>query len=184
MATLNILTICGSLRSGSVNKAIAATLPELAPKDMSFSTAPSFADLPLYNADVQGAEGFPDAVMHLAEAIRAADAVIIVSPEYNFSVPGALKNAIDWVSRVPEQPLKDKPVALQSAAAGALGGARMQYHLRQIMVFLEAMVLTKPEVFVTFGAKKVQDGRLVDEAARKAVADQLAKFQEFATKFG
>lgn len=176
---MNILTMCGSLRSASLNKAIEATLPELAPDGMSFQSAPSFAEFPLYDADLQGRDGFPDGVRALADAVRHADGVIIVSPEYNYSVPGALKNAIDWVSRVPNQPFKHKPVALQSAAAGALGGSRMQYHLRQVMVFLEATVLAKPEVFVTFGAKKVENGRLVDEASRKAVADQLVGFQDF-----
>ena len=104
---------------------------------MKLTEAPSFRGFPLYDADLQ-AKGFPPDVTALADAIRAADAVIIITPEYNYSIPGALKNAIDWVSRLPDQPFKEKPVAIQSATGGPLGGARMQYHLRQAMIFLNA----------------------------------------------
>src|SRR4051812_28230539 len=96
---LNVLTICGSLRKESYNAALARALPGLASAGMSITAAPSFASFPLYNADVQNTIGFPADVNALADAIRAADGVIIVSPEYNWSIPGALKNAIDWVSR-------------------------------------------------------------------------------------
>ena len=99
-------------------------LPALAPADMKLTEAPSFRGFPLYDADLQ-AQGFPPDVIALADAIRAADAVIIITPEYNYSIPGALKNAIDWVSRLPDQPFKEKPVAIQSATGGLLGGARM-----------------------------------------------------------
>src|SRR4051812_30147527 len=118
---LNVLVICGSLRKGSFNAALARALPGLAPAGMTFKIAPSLGDIPLYNADVQDA-GHPPSVVALAEAIRAADGVIIVSPEYNWSVPGVVKNAIDWVSKVKDQPFMNKPFALQSAAGGLLGG--------------------------------------------------------------
>ena len=101
MATLNILSICGSLRKGSFNAMVQRLLPSLAPDGMTIKPAPSFADFPLYNADVQNSTGFPAPVKALADAIRAADGVIFCSPEYNFSIPGGLKNAIDWVSRLP-----------------------------------------------------------------------------------
>jgi chromate reductase, NAD(P)H dehydrogenase (quinone) len=127
---LKVLVICGSLRKGSYNAALTRALPALAPPEMTLITAPSFAAFPFYNADVQDASGFPAPVTELAEAIRAADGVLFVTPEYNWSIPGVLKNAIDWVSRMKDQPFKDKPVAIQSASQGPLGGARMQYHLR------------------------------------------------------
>jgi chromate reductase len=184
MAGHSILTICGSLRKGSLNQMIINTLPELAPEGMTFVDAPPIGEMPLYNADIQNNAGFPQSVTALADAIRAADGVIFVSPEYNYSVPGVLKNAIDWVSRVPEQPFKNKPVAMQSASGGMLGGARMQYHLRQIMVFVDALAMNKPEVFVTFAAKKVdaEAGRITDEASRDVIRDQLAGFAQFIEK--
>ncbi len=132
----NVLTICGSLRKGSYNHMLANLLPGLAPAGMTIKASPSI-EMPLYNSDVQ-AQGFPPAATALAEAIRAADGVIIVSPEYNWTIPGGLKNAIDWVSRVKDQPFVNKPIALQSCSMGILGGARMQYHMRQSMVFLDA----------------------------------------------
>jgi chromate reductase len=179
--TLNVLVICGSLRKGSFNRMIANTLSDLAPPEMTITDAPPIGAIPLYDADLQAGHGFPAAVIALGDAVRAADAVILVSPEYNFSVPGVLKNAIDWISRLPDQPFKSKPVALQSAAAGMLGGARMQYHLRQILVFLEADVFTKPEVFVTFAKTKVDEaaGRLTDPDARKVITDQLSAFSAY-----
>lgn len=179
--TLNVLVICGSLRNGSLNNAVANTLPELAPPHMTIREAPRFDAFPHYSADLHHATVFPPQVLALAEAIRAADGVIIVSPEYNFSVPGALKNAIDWVSRTKDQPFKEKPVAMQSASGGPLGAARMQYHLRQIFVFLEAFVFTRPEVFVSFAATKIDDkaGKLVDEPTREIIKAQLALFAKF-----
>ena len=139
---LNVITIAGSLRKGSFNAALARQLPKWAPEGMSITEAPSWADLPTYNADDQNATGFPATATTLADAIRAADGVMIVSPEYNYGVPGGLKNAIDWLSRIKDQPFKDKPVAIQSVAGGPLGGGRVQYQWRQIMVFLEALVFT------------------------------------------
>jgi chromate reductase, NAD(P)H dehydrogenase (quinone) len=180
----NALVICGSLRQGSFNRAIANSLPELAPAGLKILEAPDISAIPHYNADVQNDDGFPPSVTALADAVRAADGVIFVSPEYNFSVPGVLKNAIDWVSRVPNQPFKNKPVAIQSGAIGMLGGARMQYHLRQILVFLEAIAFTKPEVFVSFARDKVdaQTHTLTDQAARKVIASQLEEFETFITR--
>jgi len=126
MADLNVLTICGSLRRGSFNAMVQRALPSLAPDGMALKPAPSFAEFPLYNADIQNSTGFPGPVNVLADAIRAADGLIFCTPEYNFGIPGGLKNAIDWVSRLPNQPFAGKPVALQSASAGPLGGAREQ----------------------------------------------------------
>ncbi|KAE9847145.1 hypothetical protein GP671_30595, partial [Escherichia coli] len=130
---------------GSFNWMVARTLPQLAPTGMEISALPSIGDIPLYDADVQQEEGFPQSVEALAEQIRQADGVVIVTPEYNYSVPGGLKNAIDWLSRLPEQPLSGKPVLIPTSSMGAIGGARCQYHQRQILVFPDAMVVNKPE---------------------------------------
>ena len=129
---VNVVCICGSLRKGSYNRMVMNALPGLAPADMKLTESPPFAEFPLYNVDVQEANGMPPAVQKLADAIRAADGVMFNSPEYNFSIPGGLKNAIDWVSRVKNQPFAGKPVAIQSAANGPLGGGRMQYDLRRV----------------------------------------------------
>lgn len=103
--TLKVVTLLGSLRKGSFNAMVARTLPKIAPAGMDISALPSIGEIPLYDADVQQEDGFPQSVEALAEQIRQADGVVIVTPEYNYSVPGGLKNAIDWLSRLPEQPL-------------------------------------------------------------------------------
>jgi chromate reductase len=178
---LNVISICGSLRKGSYNAMLARALPELAPAEMTVTPAPSFADFPVYNFDEHQERGIPAAVGVLADAIRAADGVVIVTPEYNFSIPGGLKNAIDWISRVEKQPFSGKAVALQSAAPGPVGGARVQYHLRQTMVFLDAFVLNKPEIFASNVKSRVDEAKqeLTDEATRGFIKQQLAAFAVF-----
>jgi chromate reductase len=178
--TIQVLTISGSLRKGSYNSALQRALPALAPAGMTLTAAPPYDGFPLYNADAQASSGFPAAVTALSDAIRRADGVVIVSPEYNYSIPGALKNAIDWVSRLEHQPFKDKPVAIQSATGGPLGGARMQYHLRSVMVFLNAHVFNTPEIFVGSAHTKFDDKlELTDETTRKFVRQQLEGFAKF-----
>jgi chromate reductase len=180
---LNILTICGSLRKGSFNAALARALPPLAPAGLSIKPAPAWADIPIYNHDIQDA-GWPAPVTAWADAIRSADGVIIVSPEYNWTIPGGLKNAIDWTSRMKNDPFKGKPVALQSCAGGLLGGARMQYHLRQCLTSIESVVLIRPEVFVTFAAKKFDEKtlELTDQATKDMVKLQLEAFEKLVRK--
>src|SRR5438046_10760609 len=124
--TLNVLTICGSLRKGSFNAMAQRALPALAPARMTLVPAPSFADFPIYNADIQNTTGFPPSVNMLADAIRTADGVILCTPEYNFSIPGGLKNAIDWLSRLQNQPAAGNPIALMSASPAPLGGSPAQ----------------------------------------------------------
>ena len=140
---LHFVVMVGSLRKGSYNAAIARALPALAPEGVTISLLPSNGEFPLYNADVQ-AEGFPPVVTRAADAIRAADGVIIVTPEYNHTIPGGLKNALDWVSRLPNQPFAAKPVALQSASQGLWGGLRAQLALRQLFVYLDGRRSTSP----------------------------------------
>jgi chromate reductase len=178
---LKVLVICGSLRKGSFNASIARALPGLAPGELALTPAPSFANFPIYNADNQNATGFPADVNAWADAIRSADAVIIVSPEYNWSIPGGLKNAIDWASRMKEVPFKDKPVVLMSASPGQLGAARMQYHLRMALTAIDAQMFGKPEVFVNFAAKKIDEktGELTDQPTKDIIKQQLAAFVKF-----
>jgi chromate reductase len=174
---LNVVSICGSLRKGSYNAGLARMLPKLAPPDMTITPAPPFDGFPHYNHDL----GVPADVVAFADAVRAADGVIIVSPEYNWTIPGALKNALDWVSRFKEQPFRNKPVCLQSASTGLLGGSRMQYHLRQSLVSISGLVFLLPEVSITFAKEKFDEatGELKDQAAIDLVKLQLAEFEKF-----
>jgi chromate reductase, NAD(P)H dehydrogenase (quinone) len=177
--SLSVVSICGSLRKGSFNAALQRALPDLAPEGLKITPLAGIGEMPLYNADVQ-AEGFPKSVTDMANSIRQADGLIFCSPEYNYSVPGVLKNAIDWLSRLKEQPFAGKPVLLQSASGGALGGARMQYHLRQVMVFVDARVLNRPEVFVGAAQNKFDaDLKLTDPGTRDIIKQQLAGFETF-----
>jgi chromate reductase len=182
---LHVLTICGSLRKGSYNRMLMRALPGLAPAGMTFTEAPAYDGMPHYNFDAQNSSGFPAEATAWADAIRAADGIIIVSPEYNWSIPGTLKNAIDWVSRMKDQPFKDKPVALQSAAGGLLGGARMQYHLRQSLLSVDALLFGRPEVIVNFAPQKFDEaGEIKDQATRDMIKLQLAGFAAFIARVG
>jgi len=178
---LNVLVVCGSLRQNSYNAALARTLPALTPPGMALQAGPPFHTIPIYNHDIQDATGFPAEAVAWADAIRSADGVIIVSPEYNWSIPGGLKNAIDWVSRMKDIPFKEKPVALQSCATGALGGARMQYHMRQCLTSVDAFLFGKPEVLVSFSAKKFDEKTLAltDQPTIDIVKQQLGAFEKF-----
>jgi chromate reductase len=181
---LDVLVICGSLRKGSYNAALARSLPALAPPGLALRAAPSFAALPIYNFDEHQASGVHPIAVAIGDAIRATDGVIIVSPEYNWSIPGGLKNAIDWISRLKEQPFIGKPVALQSAATGLLGGSRMQYHLRQSLTSIDALLFPKPEVIVTFAAKKFDEKtlELTDQPTKDMIKLQLDTFEKFARR--
>jgi chromate reductase len=176
-----IVTICGSLRKRSYNRALISALPALAPPGMTFEESPSIAAIPHYDFDAQNSAGIPASVLELADSVRRADGVIIAAPEYNWTIPGTLKNALDWVSRLPDQPFSQKPVAIQSATAGPLGGARMQYHLRMCLVFLNSFVFGTPEVFVGLAQTKFDEKTLElrDEATRKAASLQLSSFGSF-----
>jgi chromate reductase len=177
---LHFVTLLGSLRKASVNGGVARALPALAPEGVTISALGSVGDFPLYDADLQ-AQAMPAAVEAMGAAILASDGVIIVSPEYNYSVPGVLKNAIDWLSRLPSTPFKAKPVLIQSASPGALGGARMQYHLRQTFVFLDGRVLNTPEAMIggAYGKSDSATGDLTDEGTKEFLRKQLEAFAEF-----
>jgi len=169
---VKVLGFAGSLRKGSYNRALLRTALEVAPPDVHIDTF-DIGSFPLFNQDVERTP--PESVKEFKLKIKAADAILIVTPEYNYSIPGVLKNAIDWASRpYGDNAFEGKPVALMSASIGMLGGARAQYHLRQTFVFLDMHPLNRPEVFVTFAPEKFDsDGRLTDEKARQLVVDLL-----------
>jgi chromate reductase len=173
---LKILGVCGSLRKASLSMAALRACNGLMPAGMSMSIA-QIGDIPMYNQDVFDA-GIPQPAKRFYDEVAAADGVLIASPEYNFSLPPVLKNAIDWVSKMPKQPFDNKPIALFSASQGPLGGARVQYDLRRILVQLWGLVLPRPEVFIGVAQTKFdKDGKLTDEATKKFLTDLLAGFK-------
>jgi chromate reductase len=172
MSKMDIVGICGSLRAASYNRMLLALAGQLVPEGMVLEPV-DIRPIPLFDGDVF-AKGFPPEVVALRERIRRADGVLIVTPEYNFSIPGVLKNALDWVSRGDDQPFAFKPVSIMSASPGPVGGARVQYDLRKVLLFMNAMVLAKPEVFVGGVAGKFDaNGNCTDETTRKFVGDQM-----------
>ena len=177
-----MLVICGSLRKGSYNAALTRALPALAPPEMKLVDRAAVRRLSALQRRHPGElPAFRPAAENLAAAIRAADAVLFVTPEYNWSMPGVLKNAIDWVSRMKDQPFKEKPVAIQSCSQGPLGGARMQYHWRMSMTFLNAFIFGTPEIFVGNAQTKFDKDtlELKDQPTKDIVKTQLAAFAKF-----
>jgi chromate reductase, NAD(P)H dehydrogenase (quinone) len=169
---MKIVGLSGSLRKGSYNSAALRAAQALAPEGTVIEIA-EIGDLPLYNDDVRAA-GYPAAVERLRRQIAEADAVLFVTPEYNYSVSGVLKNAIDWASRPPNQPFDGKPVAIMGASGGLFGTARAQYHLRQMLIFLNAFPVNKPEVMIGQAQTKFDEaGNLTDEATREFIRKLL-----------
>jgi chromate reductase, NAD(P)H dehydrogenase (quinone) len=166
---IKVAAFCGSLRKASFNRLALNAFIERVPAGMTVETI-EIGDWPLYDADLQ-AKGFPDKVQAAQQTLVAADAIVIASPEYNYSVPGVLKNALDWLSRMQPQPFAGKTVAILGASQGLLGTARMQYHLRQILVFLDAFALNRPEVMIGQAQNKFKDGKLEDEMTSKMLTD-------------
>lgn len=133
---IRVFGISGSLRKGSYNTALLRAAKELAPEGMQIEIYEGLGAIPPYNEDVRE-QGWPEPVRELRERIAAADALLVVTPEYNYSIPGVLKNAIDWASRPPNPPMAGKPAAIMGASGGNFGTARAQLHLRQIFTFLD-----------------------------------------------
>jgi chromate reductase len=170
---IKTLAFCGSLRKASYNRMLLKTAIELAPQGMSIEKG-EIGALPLYNADLHQS-GLPPEVMLLCERTAAADALLFVTPEYNYSIPAPLKNALDWISRAQPQPFAGKPVAIMGATQGAYGTVRAQLHLRHSMVFLDMHPVNKPEVLIAQAQNKFDAaGRLTDETARGLVRDLMA----------
>lgn len=177
-ATVKVLGISGSLRKGSYNTAALRAAGELAPDGMTIDTA-DISGLPLYNDDVRAA-GYPAVVQTFRDQLARADALLFVTPEYNFSVSGVLKNAIDWGSRPPDQPFNGKPIAVMGASGGAQGTSRAQYHLRQMCVFLNMYPVNKPEVFIGNASSKFDEaGRLTDQPTRDFIAQLLVALRDW-----
>ncbi|MEM3726397.1 MAG: NAD(P)H-dependent oxidoreductase [Candidatus Bathyarchaeia archaeon] len=167
-----ILGFAGSLRKGSYNKALLRAAAELMPKNAKLEIF-DIDGIPLYNQDFEN--DMPAKVKEFKRKIRRADAILIVTPEYNYSFSGVLKNAIDWTSRPPgDNSFEGKPVAIMSASIGTLGGARAQYQLRQVLVTLNMHPINKPEVMVPLAGEKFdKKGRLIDEKTRAKIKDLL-----------
>ncbi|ASI14193.1 chromate reductase, Class I, flavoprotein [Candidatus Mancarchaeum acidiphilum] len=173
-----ILGICGSLRKDSYNRVILNAAAESGVEGVKFKFA-DIGDLPLYNQDLDN--NLPEPVKRLKHDIESADALLIVTPEYNRSVPGPLKNAIDWASRpYGKNSFDEKPVAVLGATVGRfVGTALVQYHLRGILAFMNAHLMENPQMFITEVGEKVKDGKLVDEETKegiKKVVDSLKKW--------
>jgi chromate reductase, NAD(P)H dehydrogenase (quinone) len=180
---VNILGFAGSLRKGSYNRSLLRAASELLPENATLEIF-DLEGIPPFNQDLEKTP--PPKVSEFKAKIRAADAILIVTPEYNYSVPGVLKNAIDWGSRPPgDSAWPKKPLALMSASTGMLGGSRAQYHLRQTLLFLDVIPVTKPEVFVTFAAQKFdENGKLTDENTRGIVKQLLQALVDLAIRTG
>ena len=174
---LHVLGISGSLRRSSFNTALLESAAQLLPPGMTLEIF-DLSPLPMYNQNDE--KPFPPAVEDFRRRLAQADALLIASPEYNASITGALKNAIDWVSRPPSQPLSGKPVAIMGASTGNFGTLRAQLHLRQILTHVGALTLPKPEVLVArAGQVFAPDGDLVDEAARGFLRDLLVALAQW-----
>jgi chromate reductase, NAD(P)H dehydrogenase (quinone) len=174
---LKILALSGSLRKGSFNTMLLHAAKELAPPGMSIEMY-DLAPIPMYNDDIRTGPGYPPVVQDFRATIAASDGVLFASPEYNYSVSGVLKNAIDWASRAPNMPFDGKTGAIVGASAGALGTARSQRDLRWIMSGLNMYVVNLPHVYVGGSAQKFDAaGKLTDQASRdfiKQLLDNLA----------
>jgi len=170
---VRVLGFAGSLRQASYNRMALGAAADVLPPAMTLEIF-DLLPIPLYNGDVEDA-GFPAPVRAFRQAIAASDALLVVTPEYNHSFSGVLKNALDWASREPEPPLAGKPVAIMGATPGGLGTARAQAHLRQVLVANDMRPLGKPDVMIAGAARKFDgEGRLTDETTRKFIADLMA----------
>lgn len=180
---ISMLAICGSLREKSFNASLLRELQALAPGGVTITTSTSIGNLPHYDGDLEAASGVPASAMQLGQMVRDADALIIVSPEYNASIPGVLKNALDWLSRVAGGPLADKPVLITSVSPGAMGGVRLHGHLRQTLSAVGAVVYSRPDIAVGLAGQRFDEtGRLTDDTTRQMVRKQLADFTVFTRK--
>lgn len=178
---IKILGFAGSLRKGSYNKALLRTARDLAPREAEIEIF-DLEGIPPYNQDLDN--DMPAKVREFKEKIKKADAILIATPEYNYSVPGVLKNAIDWASRpIGDNSWDGKPVAIMSASIGMIAGARAQYHLRQSFVYTNMYPLNKPEVMVPFAEDKVDsNGNLTDPKSRDKIKELVASLVEWTTR--
>lgn len=183
---LRAVALAGSLRHGSYNKLLLANVVRLAPPSLEITVWDGLRGVPPFDEDVATEQGDPPVVAGLRAAIKAADALIVVTPEYNYGVPGVLKNALDWVSVPPGRSgLEDKVVAILGASPSILGTARAQTQLRALFVFTQSHVVTHPEVFVTQAAKRFDEsGLLLDPGATKLIGRLLDNVVHLARRLG
>lgn len=180
MKSVALLGICGSTRKASMNAALLRTIGELLPGDATFKIHDGLDQLPIFNSDLAD----PPGVLALKGAIGAADGVIFAVPEYNYSIPGGLKNALDWVSRPPAtSPMRGKPVGLIGAATGMSGTIRAQNHMRQMLVYSDSPCMNQPEVLIPRAHERFQNGKLVDESTRQLIARFATAFVAFVHKY-
>lgn len=179
---LTILGISGSLREGSYNTATLRAAQELCPPGAHIEMFTELGAIPAFNQDLENDP--PAAVRELKRQIRAADAILFVTPEYNYSVPGVLKNAIDWASRPYGDSAWDgKPAAIMGASTGMFGSARAQHHLRQMFVFLNILPVNQPEVTIPMAAERFDDlGDLTDDTSRKLIGELLENLVDWARR--
>lgn len=182
---IRILGIAGSLRARSFNRALLRVAVDLAPGGMTIEIFDRVGELPLYNPDIDG-DRAPAPVRALREAIHAADGLLIATPEYNYSIPAPLKNAIDWASRPANaSSLNGKPLSIIGAATGMVGTARAQAALRQCFVFTRSLPLTGPEVLVSKAKEKFDDQlRLVHQETRDFLAQHLVALRDWVHRLG
>ena len=170
MTALTLLTISGSLRREATNRTLLAEAARLFGPAMVINAD---LNLPLYDGDLESAEGVPEAVQRLAEQISAADAVVISTPEYNKAPPGVLKNALDWVSRTKGSPWEGKPVAVMSAAAGRAGGEQAQAALRNWLTPFQPRLLSGPQVHLAASGSQFLDGGRLESERYAATLEVL-----------
>jgi chromate reductase len=178
-APIVILGIAGSLRQASYNRAALRAAERLVPEGARLDIF-DLAGIPPFNQDEEA--DLPARVVELKRSIRAADAVLLATPAYNYSIPGVLKNAIDWASRpYGDNSWEGKPVAVMGASVGTLGTARAQYHLRQVFVFLNMPAVNRPEVMISSAAERFDEqGNLKDEKTGKQIRKLLESLVEWA----
>lgn len=180
---IHILGIAGSLRRASYNRAALRAATKLVPEGAVLEIF-ELDGIPLFNQDED--QNPPEKVVELKRKVREADAILFVTPEYNYSVPGVLKNAIDWASRpYGDSAWNGKPAAIMGATVGALGTARAQYHLRQIMVFLNMFPINQPEVMIGNATTRFdQEGNLTDEATQEFIRQLLQNLVTWTKRLG
>jgi len=178
---VTVLGFAGSLRRNSYNKALLCTAAESMPRGAELEIF-DLEGIPPFNQDLE--TQMPEKVKEFKAKIEAADAILIATPEYNYSIPGILKNAIDWASRpYGDNSFKGKPVAVMSASVGMLGGARAQYHLRQVLVSLNMHPINRPEVMVAFASEKIEkNGKVIDGRARELIKELLENLVDWTLK--
>jgi len=176
-----ILGFAGSLRKDSYNKALLRVAAELVPKGVKIEIF-DLEGIPPFNQDLENR--MPEKVREFKAKIKAADAILIATPEHNYSVPGVLKNAIDWASRpFGDNSFEGKPVAIMSASLGTLGGARAQYHLRQVLACLNMHAINRPEVIVASADEKInKEGKVTDRKTREKIRELLESLVDWTKK--